>query len=533
MSRREDETVAVIRDRVLEALHPMLGTAFRAFDRAGISWCLLRFPTNPAAPTGDVDLLVGREDWGRAGRVLRGLGFAWLPVLSPAYGREPEAFYLACHPGTDHYIYLHVVTELSFGPGHNLRVHHGATDECLSRSRRRGALVSPDPEDAFWVLLLHCLLDKGVVEPRHRTSLQALAEAAKDSRTSLGQLARATEAACTRLPSGGSWRAAEMLEWARRGLPENWAALERLAPDLALAWPLWRKRTKSRALLDRGLWLVVRLLGLVWYRDYRRYARRTGRELLRNTFHRCRRGHMTGIVVSCLELRRKVIRSAIGASPVLERTLSILRALPRSSRGSRTARKSRRGLTVALLGPDGAGKSTLAANLEGSLSGFWAVRTLYMGLGYAGLPRLARLPVPGLRAAVGLLTLWWRSLVARHHKGRGRMVVFDRYTHDALLPPQRHLSRPQRLARWVWAHSCPAPDMTLLLDVPAEAVQKRIGGGGEREQLEAARRDFLSLEQRIPGLQVVDASRPEKYVLRDAAQRIRRHYVACKGGRSA
>jgi thymidylate kinase len=156
----------------------------------------------------------------------------------------------------------------------------------------------------------------------------------------------------------------------------------------------------------------------------------------------------------------------------------------------------------------------------GSFPGFAGVHTLYMGLGYAGLPRLARLPVPGSLAAVGLLTLWWRYLVARYHRERGRLVVFDRYTYDALLPPGRPLTGPQRFARWVWAHACPAPDLVLLLDAPGEVVYGR-RGESEPVLLEAARRDFLFLLERIPQLRLVDASRPEEAVFYDVAECIR------------
>jgi thymidylate kinase len=152
---------------------------------------------------------------------------------------------------------------------------------------------------------------------------------------------------------------------------------------------------------------------------------------------------------------------------------------------------------------------------------------LYMGLGYGGLPRLARLPIPGSLAAVGLLTLWWRYLEARYHRKRGRLVVFDRYTYDAWLPPGRRLSGPQRLARWVWAHACPAPDLVLLLDAPGQAVYER-KGESEPALLEAARQDFLSLQGRIAQLQVVDASRPEAVVRDDVVARIRR--CACPNG---
>jgi thymidylate kinase len=101
-------------------------------------------------------------------------------------------------------------------------------------------------------------------------------------------------------------------------------------------------------------------------------------------------------------------------------------------------------------------------------------------------------------------------------------VTFDRYTYDAWLSPGRRLTGPQRLARAVWAHACPTPDLVLLLDAPGKVVYDR-RGESEPALLEAARQDFLSLRRLIPYLQVVDASRPEEVVRNDVANRVRRY----------
>jgi thymidylate kinase len=443
------------------ALHPALRTAFDALNSDGVRWSLMRLPLSLSAPTGDVDLLVDRADYARTGRILRTLGFGTLPVWGR--GPDPEAFYLLYHEPSGHALCLHVVTEVSFGSGH--RIATGTAAGCLQRRRKRGAVFEPDRGDAFWITLLHCLLDKGGVPPRYRPSL---GESAASARTD-DELAGVAEALC---PAG--WDASKMIDHVTDG---DWPPLDRLARDT-------KDPEARRQPLDRALQSASTLLAVSSSRRVRRYA------------------------------LQKARTSILGLAKTDERP-----------RGPASAG---RGLTVALLGPDGVGKSTLAANLAVSLPGFGGVRMLYMGLGYGGLPGLARLPVPGSLAAIGLVTLWWRYLLALYHKRRGRLVVFDRYTYDAWLPPHRRLSPPQRLARSVWAHACPAPDLVFLLDAPGGAVYER-RGGSEPPLLEAARQDFLSLRGRIPQLQLIDASRPVDAVREDVADRIYRH-VRANGG---
>ena len=65
--------------------------------------------------------------------------------------------------------------------------------------QRHGALVRLAPDEAFWVTLLHGLLDKGVIAPRHRESLHELAASARPDGP-LGQVvARACPAGRMRL----------------------------------------------------------------------------------------------------------------------------------------------------------------------------------------------------------------------------------------------------------------------------------------------------------------------------------------------
>ena len=184
--------------------------------------------------------------------------------------------------------------------------------------------------------------------------------------------------------------------------------------------------------------------------------------------------------------------------------------------------KTRKGLTVALLGPDGVGKSTLLAGIAASYP--VPVRQIYLGMwqgvggpGYTRLHAVAAIVKRPFR-------VWWRVAQGAVHAARGHVVVFDRYTYDALLPitgSWRSLKRPYF---WVLAHLAPRPDLVLVLDLPGEVAFAR-KGEFTAEGLEAVRQGFLALVPRL-GAEVVDASAPPDQVRADVVARIRRHHRA-------
>lgn len=168
-----------------------------------------------------------------------------------------------------------------------------------------------------------------------------------------------------------------------------------------------------------------------------------------------------------------------------------------------------RGLGVAIMGPDGAGKSTLISRVEAS----WPlpVETIYMGLyqddHMASSPSV-RIPGVALAGNVGRqMGRWCRGLV---HRLRGRLVLFDRYTYDSLLTPAASLSRPGRLRRLMMARACPAPDLLVVLDAPAEVLFER-KGEHDLELLERHRQGLLQLAGSFSQGVVIDATeRPEE-----------------------
>lgn len=422
--------MSVSEDDATSVWHPLLAAAFAALEKAEVCWCLLRWPQNPAAPTGDVDLLLAADDLERARKQLASLGLVRVPAVGSGY----EYVFLAYHAATDCWIRLHVVTALAFGPRH--RWHSGVEKACLARRVRRETQTELAAEDAFWTTLLHCLLDKNRITEHRREDLRRTVQASDPS----GPLRAVVERMC---PPG--WNAARLIEAVRRGA---WDELTHFAPLLAKTW---RQRTPP----------LVRLARRV----------REGFRLPRRLLHAWRR----------------------------------------------------RGLSVAILGPDGAGKSTLAAGLAHSF--FAPARTIYMGFGISGGASrpalLARWTLPGLGAPGRLFVLWARLAAARYHQMRGRLVLFDRYTYDGLAPPPGR----RRLSSWIKARACPAPDAVLLLDVPGSVMFQR-KGDLDVETLEFQRQRFLALCPRLPAVLVVDGTRSAEVVRIAALEYIWQRYAA-------
>jgi thymidylate kinase len=435
------------------AVHPMLAEAFEALDAAWVGWCVLRGERTLADPSGDVDILADRDGLQRLDEVLADHSFLRLQ----RWGAGGHRHYLGYHEPTDRWLEIDVEHEIEFGPTSNFLVNWirpsvriDAARSVLARRRRSEGVWVPDSDDAFWLLLLHCAIDKAAVADRHRERLRELVDAA----TADGPLAVGVTACC---PAG---------------------------------------------------WTATRMIGSV------------------------RAGRWGEIVDAGSELPRRATRMR----PVRARASALGRGLYRL--GSTALRAGEgRGFSVALLGPDGAGKSTLAEGLVSSLG--LPARLVYMGLwqgeGESGEPvPLARAV---LAAAARPLKSWRRAAIGLYHLSRGRIVVHDRHPFDALIPPEPPHLRLKRGFFAFLAHSVPSPSLALVLDLPAEVTRRR-RPDEDPDRLDVARRQYLQLGTRLPRAQILPADRSVDEVRTDALGRIwrallaRRHPTTARVSRS-
>ncbi len=218
--------------------------------------------------------------------------------------------------------------------------------------------------------------------------------------------------------------------------------------------------------------------------------------------------------------------------------------------------------TVALIGPDGAGKSTIGRKLQ-EISPL-PMKYVYMGVNLESsnlvLPttrllleikrargqrpditvprdehfqsqtrkkltkRVAGSTKSALRIVNVMAEEWFRQLIVWYYKLRGYYVLFDRhfyfdyYDHDvANTDPKRPLS--SRLHGFMLEKLYPKPDFVIFLDAPSEVLFAR---KPERtiEILESKRQEYVRLREVMKDFAVVDVSQPVDIVVRQVSDLI-------------
>jgi thymidylate kinase len=222
-------------------------------------------------------------------------------------------------------------------------------------------------------------------------------------------------------------------------------------------------------------------------------------------------------------------------------------------------------VTVALIGPDGSGKTTVSDRLQTELG--LPVTSIYMGVNMhrAGvlLPhtrllvavrrrrwgddpeaasdietsRPAPVTVPrralaSVRSSVRLAN-WlaeeaYRFWVAHRQTRRGRVVIFDRHFFaDLVAGDTRANGAPRPLARrihvFMLQHIFPKPDLVVCLDAPAEVLYAR-KPEGTIERVRQKREESLAAARAFPHSLVIDATRSPDEVVDEIATTIRSLY---------
>ena len=216
--------------------------------------------------------------------------------------------------------------------------------------------------------------------------------------------------------------------------------------------------------------------------------------------------------------------------------------------------------SVALIGPDGAGKSAISQQLEREPMPA-RVKRIYMGVNLqaSGLmlpttrlalavkkargrrpdmvgPSESTPPVTGglaarslkggarvVRLLLWLAEEWFRQLVAQYHIRRGAIVVFDRhffadYFHvDGAGTGPR--SATARVHAFLLRNAYPKPDLVICLDAPGDVLFRR-KHEASAEWLEQRRLQYRQLADQVPHFVVVDADRPLESVTRDVVDAI-------------
>ncbi len=207
--------------------------------------------------------------------------------------------------------------------------------------------------------------------------------------------------------------------------------------------------------------------------------------------------------------------------------------------------------TIALIGLDGAGKTTITQRLLADLPGptvriymgtslmsanvtlptarlvlWWKRRSYRKAAGGQALPPE---PVynrqleqqPGERGVLGLVarTLhrlaeeWYRQLVVWSYELRGYTVLFDRhfvyeYAEQNQPEARRGLAWPDRFHLWCLNHLYPQPGLVIFLDAPPAMLLERKQEGLSLAELQAFREAMLAQGKGSPRFVRVDASQP-------------------------
>jgi len=198
------------------------------------------------------------------------------------------------------------------------------------------------------------------------------------------------------------------------------------------------------------------------------------------------------VVEACSNGSLDRLLGRIGAQPwltsLLRHPLGLVRFL--FGEALRVMRRSLQptGLLVVVLGPDGAGKSTLVGRISRALGPCFRRHRIFHWRPMVILPQKEtgaavtdphhappRGTLGSIVALLGILLDYWLAygLVLRPFLARTGLVVFDRYYQDLLIDPLRYrYSGPMWLAKLV-SRFVPAPDLQFVVDAEDDVILSR------------------------------------------------------------
>lgn len=220
--------------------------------------------------------------------------------------------------------------------------------------------------------------------------------------------------------------------------------------------------------------------------------------------------------------------------------------------------------SVALIGADGAGKTTVAQKLE--LCSPIPVKYLYMGtniessnialpwsrlvlrlklLSYKRAAKRAGITDPNfvsthhdahrnvkpgvvrgaLRLVNRLVEGWYRQLVSWNYQRQGTIVVYDRHLLFDAASAKKHKRLLDRLYYFLLTYFYPEPDLVIFLDAPPEVLFAR-KGETTLEYLQHRRQAYIAQGEKTTNFIRVDAAQQFDKVLAEVSRHIIELYAA-------